>query len=274
LSALVVRYKPARVPRLDLLIAHNLGLSRGVVTRLCRARRVAAPDGTPLTDPGLQVAPSELPRDVTIDARLHTLHVRYHLLQHKPVGFVTALRDDRHATAYELLREAPLQRDLRAVGRLDLETSGLLLWTTEGTLLHKITHPRYAVPRVYQAALSGPWRAPPPDFALEDGHRPEILELRSLAADEVHPGLHVPAGATLASITITGGKFHEVRRIFVALGAEVVGLCRVAYGPLVLPRDLPAGRHVAVDLHAVFSGLHPRPRQAGESAEEAVEVAD
>ena len=248
------------MPRLDLLIAHNLGLSRGVVTRLCRSRRVTAPDGAPLTDPGLQVAPSELPRDVRIDERAHTLHLRYHLLQHKPVGVVTALRDDRHPTAYELLREAPLYRDLRAVGRLDLETSGLLLWTTEGTLLHKITHPRYAVPRVYQAAVSGPWRAPPDGFELEDGHRPEIVELRALAAAEVHPGLHVPDGARLATITITGGKFHEVRRIFTALGAEVLGLCRVAYGPLTLPRDLPAGQHVGLDLHAVFSGLHPRPR--------------
>lgn len=250
------------MPRLDLLIAHNLGLSRGVVTRLCRGHRVTTPEGAALTDPGLQVAPSELPRVVHVDARPLTLHVRYHVLQHKPVGVVTALRDDRHATAYELLREAPLHRDLRAVGRLDLETSGLLLWTTEGTLLHKITHPRYAVPRVYQAALSGPWHAPPPDFALEDGHRPEIVALAPLAPADVHPGLHVPAGATLATISITGGKFHEVRRIFVALGAEVLGLCRVAYGPLELPKDLPAGQHVPVDLHAVFSGLHPRPRDA------------
>lgn len=263
------------MPRLDLLIAHNLGLSRGVVTRLCRTRRVTTPEGAPLTDPGLQVAPSELPRDVRIDAQPHTLHLRYHLLQHKPVGFVTALRDDRHQTAYELLRGAPLYRDLRAVGRLDLETSGLLLWTTEGTLLHKITHPRYAVPRVYQAALSGPWRAPPPEFALDDGHRPEIVALGPLAPADVHPALHVPAGATLATITITGGKFHEVRRIFTALGSEVVGLCRVAYGPLELPRDLPAGQHVAVDLHAVFSGLHPRPRAGGAAAaDDEVEAED
>lgn len=250
------------MPRLDLLIAHNLGLSRGVVTRLCRGRRVTAPDGTVLSDPGLQVAPSELPRDVLVDERVCTLRVHYHLLQHKPIGYVTALRDDRHATAYELLREAPLYRDLRAVGRLDLETSGLLLWTTEGTLLHKITHPRYAVPRVYQAALSGPFRAPPAGFELDDGHRPEIVELRPLAPAEVHPALHVPDGSTLATITITGGKFHEVRRIFLALGAEVLGLCRVAYGPLTLPHDLPAGRYVGLDLHAAFAGLHPRPKAA------------
>lgn len=253
------------MPRLDLLIAHNLGLSRGVVTRLCRSRRVTTPEGVPLTDPGLQVAPSELPRTVCVDERPHPLFVRYHVLQHKPLGVVTALRDDRHPTAYELLKAAPLWRDLRAVGRLDLDTSGLLLWTTEGPLLHRMTHPRYAVPRVYQAALAGPWHAPPPDLVLDDGHRPEIAELRPLAPAELHPALHVPPAAThTATITIVGGKFHEVRRIFAALGTEVLGLCRTAYGPLTLPADLPAGQHREVDLHALFSGTHPRPPAPGE----------
>jgi len=254
------------VPRLDLLIAHNLGLSRGVVTRLCRGRRVCTPEGVALTDPGLQIAPAELPRTVVVDEQLVTLRVSFHLMQHKPLGVVTALRDDRHPTAYELLKDAPLHRDLRAVGRLDRETSGLLLWTTEGPLLHRMTHPRYAVPRVYQAALARPWQAPPPGFTLDDGHVPEIAELRALDEAERHPGLELPDGTErLAAITIVGGKFHEVRRIFAALGSEVLGLCRVAFGPLVLPSDLAAGEYEALDLHALFSGMHPRPLAVGEA---------
>jgi len=254
------------VSLLALLIAHLLGLSRGQVTLLCRAVRIATPDGETLRDPGLKLAPSTLPRTVTLDGDPVALHVRYHLLQHKPVGVVTALRDDRHQTAYELVRGAPLGRDLRAVGRLDLDTSGLLLWTTEGALLHRLTHPRYAVPRVYQAALSGPWREPSPSLELEDGHRPEILGLRPLGPDEAHPGLLQPEGTgALASITIASGKFHEVRRIFAALGAEVLGLCRVSFGPLELPRDLPAGAHQELDLHELFAGkLHPAPLAGSE----------
>lgn len=248
------------MPRLDLLIAHNLGLSRGVVTRLCRGRRVTTPEGVALTDPGLQVAPSELPRTVHLDDEPHTLYVRFHLMQHKPLGVVTALRDDRHATAYDLLKAAPLHRDLRAVGRLDRETSGLLLWTTEGPLLHRMTHPRYAVPRTYQAALLAPWRPLPAQFVLDDGHVPEVVELRELPPEERHAALEVPTGSTaFASITITGGKFHEVRRIFAALGSEVLGLCRTQFGPLALPIDLDAGQWREVDLHALFSGNHPRP---------------
>jgi 16S rRNA pseudouridine516 synthase len=91
--------------------------------------------------------------------------------------------------------------------------------------------------------------------------------LRPLRPAEVHPGLHVPGESALATITIVGGKFHEVRRIFAALGSEVLGLCRVAYGPLTLPHDLPAGQHRAVDLHAVFAGLHPRPKAEAPAAE-------
>jgi 16S rRNA pseudouridine516 synthase len=259
------------VPRLDLLIAHNLGLSRGQVTRLCRTGRVRSPEGEPLKDPGQQIAPATLPRTVLVDDQPHELRVRYHLLQHKPVGVVTALRDDRHPTAYDLVKSAPLGRDLRAVGRLDLDTSGLLLWTTEGPLLHRLTHPRYAVRRTYHAALAGPWGAPPPDLALDDGHRPEILDLRPLAEGERHPGLGMPEGtAALAAITIASGKFHEVRRIFAALGTEVLGLCRVSFGGVELPRDLPAGEHREIDLHAIFSGtLHPAPGQpAVESSEQ------
>lgn len=254
------------MPRLDLLIAHNLGLSRGQVTKLCRSGRVLSLEGAPMKDPSLQIPPSALPQTILLDGRPHPLHVRYHLLQHKPVGVVTALRDDRHPTAYGLIRDVPLARDLRAVGRLDLETSGLLLWTTEGPLLHRLTHPRYAVRRTYQAALSGPWRSPPPDLTLDDGHRPEILALAELAAGDVHPGLGVPEGTgALARITIASGKFHEVRRIFAALGAEVLGLCRVSFGPLELPRALPPGGHVELDLHAIFSGtLHPTAPSAGD----------
>ena len=98
------------MPRLDLLIAHNLGFSRGVVTRLCRQGRVSTPEGAPLRDPALQIPPAGLPMAIQLDDAPHTLYLRYHLLQHKPLGVVTALRDDRHATAYDLLKSAPLRR--------------------------------------------------------------------------------------------------------------------------------------------------------------------
>ena len=158
---------------------------------------------------------------------------------------MTALRDARHPTAYALLRDAPLHAELRPVGRLDIDTSGLLLWTTDGAEIQRLTHPKRAVPRTYQAALA---RAPgplPADLVLDDGlspaHRARSCRWRAPMRTRASPS--PPRHAALASITITGGAYHEVRRIFAALGSHVLALCRVRFGDIELPRDLAAGEY-------------------------------
>jgi 16S rRNA pseudouridine516 synthase len=225
------------MPRLDILLARNLGWSRAAARAAVADGRVRNAQGEPFDDER-----ADLPTPVPIvvdDAPLELWDSAY-VLQHKPIGYVTALHDARHETAYALLREAPLHAELRAVGRLDLDTSGLLLWTTDGQWLQRLTHPKRAVPRTYQAALAGPFRAPPQNLELDDGHRPNIQALATLA--EAHPALSRPPETTvLATITIVGGAYHEVRRIFAALGSHVLALCRVSYGRLALPPDLAAG---------------------------------
>jgi len=219
---------PGLEGRLDELLARNLGTSRTVVRRLIAEGRAAAGAGA----------------TAIVDGKTIALRDRALVMLHKPVGVVTALSDARHATAYALLRAAPLYPELRPVGRLDLDTSGLLLWTSEGALIQRLTHPKRRVPRTYQAALARPFAAPPPDLALDDGHRPEIALLRAIAAGDVHPALVVPAGerpAAFAEITIVGGAYHEVRRIFAALGSHVIALGRTRFGEHALPPDLPPG---------------------------------
>jgi len=131
------------------------------------------------------------------------------------------------------------------VGRLDLDTTGLLLWTTDGKWLQRLTHPKRAVPRIYQAALARPFGLPPPDFELDDGYRPAIVNLATIESEhQLHPSLLRPAdAAAYATIAVAGGAYHEVRRIFAALGSHVLALCRVGFGRLELPRDLPVGRY-------------------------------
>ncbi len=147
-----------------------------------------------------------------------------------------------------LLRGAPLWSELRSVGRLDLDTSGLLLWTTDGTEIQRLTHPKRAVPRTYQASLAGGFRPAPAEFVLDDGYRPQITALADLSRADAHPSLDVPPDTTaLATITITGGAYHEVRRIFAALGSHVLGLCRVGYGDVALPSDLAPGSYRLLD---------------------------
>lgn len=229
------------MPRLDQLLARNTPYSRGEVKRLLKVGAITSQSGAELDD---WVEPADLPLTVRVLEHDVVLYDSSHVLLHKPVGCVTALRDSQHAVAYDYLEGAALRDELRAVGRLDLDTSGLLLWTTEGHWLQRFTHPKWKVPRTYQAALAQPFVPPPPGFTLDDGHQPNIIEMRELDGGSLHPGLARPDDARLyAAITITGGAYHEVRRIFAALGSHVAALCRVSFGNLVLPDDLPPGEY-------------------------------
>ena len=231
--------------RLDELLADNLGISKTAVARLVADGRVRDAAGKVVTDRKTTVDDARgggAPARVFVDDEAIVLHESALVLLHKPIGVVTALRDARHPTAFELLRDAPLAEKLRPVGRLDLDTSGLLLWTTDGALIQRLTHPKRRVPRTYHAALTAPFRAPPDELVLDDGHRPEITALSLLEAGTAHVALGAPREATaLATITIVGGAYHEVRRIFAALGAHVLALCRTQFGPYALPADLAAG---------------------------------
>jgi 16S rRNA pseudouridine516 synthase len=235
------------VPRLDDLLARNLGCGRSHARRLLAAGQVRDAAGALIEDPRAAVQSAALPLEIQVAGRPLALRDAFHLALNKPLGYVTALRDDQHPAAYSLLKDAPLFPELRPVGRLDLDTTGLLLWTTDGAWLHRLTHPKYAVPRTYHAALARAFRAPAPDFTLADGHRPALAALEPLAEDQIHPSLvRPPEAAAFARITLTGGAYHEVRRIFAALGSHVLALCRVSFGRLRLRDDLAPGAYRAV----------------------------
>jgi 16S rRNA pseudouridine516 synthase len=235
--------------RLDQLVARNLGCSRREARRLLaqhdadprhEVARAELPLGLRLGE--REVARAELPLGLRLGGREIVLHDEFHLALNKPAGLVTALKDPTHRTARELVRDAPLFPELRPAGRLDRDTTGLLIWTSDGAWLHAITHPRSRIPRTYEAALARPFRAPPRHLVLADGHRPEIIDLRAIEPAQAHPSLAVPSEARLcATITIVSGAYHEVRRIFAALDSHVFALCRVRFGRLALPRDLEPG---------------------------------
>lgn len=186
--------------------------------------------------------------EIEVDGERVRLRERMHLIQHKPAGVVTSRKDGVHSTAWALLRGAPLHAELLAVGRLDLDATGLLLWTTEGPSVHALTHPKRAVSREYQVALARPFADPPRDdegritLELDENYRPIIVALEELADDARHVALPLPSGTTrLAKVVLRSGAFHEVKRIFAALGSEVLALTRTEHAGLRLPEDLEAG---------------------------------
>lgn len=163
------------------------------------------------------------------------------LMLHKPVGYTCSTKDPGRIV-YDLLPprfrlRSPL---LSTVGRLDRETSGLLLLTDDGALLHRIVSPKTHLPKVYEAVLAGDLRGDEGElFAsgtlmLESEKTP----LAPARLDVMHP--------RLARLTLTEGRYHQVRRMFAAVGNHVVALHRSRIGGLTL-EGLPSGQWRALD---------------------------
>lgn len=174
---------------------------------------------------------------VTVDGRpLPRAERKHYLLLHKPAGYVTSVRDPRgRPVVSELVGDVGAR--LYPVGRLDWDVEGALLMTNDGALTHRLLHPRYALPRVYEADVEG--RVGP--AALPRWRRGVVLEdgpARPLAVTILHGG----RDATRLALTFTEGRKHEVKRYCAALGHRVRRLRRVAFGPVQLG-DLPRGRY-------------------------------
>jgi 16S rRNA pseudouridine516 synthase len=161
---------------------------------------------------------------------------------HKPQGLLSATRDPKTPTVLSLLPEKLQKRGLFPVGRLDKDTTGLLLLTDDGAYAHRLTAPKSDIPKTYIAALSKPvtenrldiLRRPftlPPD----DGHPP--IQCRAACVQL----LPVGQTGTCVQVTITEGKYHEIKRMFRLIGFEVIALHRRSVGGLELDSALPPG---------------------------------
>lgn len=178
---------------------------------------------------------------------------KIYLLMNKPAGYVCSAVSDSHHTVYELLtpelqdlvQNAKRGQRLHTVGRLDCETSGLLLFTTDGIFSHKLTAPDLAIEKTYIADLEKPGTLEYITLAEQGLTLPPEKKAPEQKAGpaRLHP---LNAELTKWEITVTEGKFHEVRRLFRALGNEVVKLKRIRIGDFVLPDGLDEGEWVPV----------------------------
>lgn len=223
--------------RLDRLLA-NMGYgSRREVQALVRAGQVTL-DGAPVEDADMKVA--------VVPALSERMRIRgaaldpppgFVILLNKPLG-VTCSHKDAGPLVYGLLPPRWRTREpaISTVGRLDKETSGLLLLTDDGDLLHRIISPKKKVAKRYRATLARP-------LAAEDG---AIFASGTLMLDgddkPVAPALLEPLGEREAWLTVTEGRYHLVRRMFAAVGNHVEALHRDRIGALDLPADLEPGK--------------------------------
>ena len=230
--------KAAPTVRLDRLLA-NMGYgSRREVQQLARAGLVTL-DGTAIEDADQRIVVTrDLPERMRIRGKPLDPPPGLALMLHKPLG-VTCSHKEAGPLVYGLLPERWRHRDpaISTVGRLDKDTSGLLLMTDDGALLHRIISPRAQIPKRYQVTLDRPLRGDEAGiFAagtlLLEGEDKPLLP----ATMEVH-------SSTSASLILTEGRYHQVRRMFAAVGNHVTALHRDRIGELALPEDLEPGQY-------------------------------
>ncbi|MGO4504732.1 MULTISPECIES: pseudouridine synthase [unclassified Dyella] len=219
----------------------NLGYgSRKEVTAMFREGRITDSDGDVL------YADDKLPHEhIRIDDEPLDPPAGLVLMMNKPLG-ATCSRKDIGRVVYDLLPPRYRVRDpaLSTVGRLDRETSGLLLFTDDGALLHRIISPKAQVAKVYEATLASDLRG---DEAALFASGTMMLESENEPLEPARLDVLAPR---LARVTLTEGRYHQARRMFAAVGNHVETLTRVSVGALTLD-GLPPGEWRALEDHEI-----------------------
>lgn len=229
-----------KTQRLDKLLAHSGFGTRSEIKQLVK-RGFVQVNGHTVKDSGLQVDPDA--DEIAVDGEPVAYREYVYVMLNKPQGVISATEDSRERTVLDLIDEPYRRCGLFPVGRLDKDTEGLLLLTNDGKLAHELLAPRKHVPKTYFALVEG--RVNEQDQAgfrkgvtLDDGYTTLPAEL--VIAAEGDPAARKPAEIEL---TIMEGKFHQVKRMFAAVGKRVVYLKRLRMGTLSLDESLAPGEY-------------------------------
>ena len=228
--------------RLDRLLA-NLGYGSRREAQSLVKLGVVTLDGAAVSDADMRLPLGRALSDrITVEGRRLDPAPGMALMLHKPIGVTCSHKEDGRLV-YDLLPARWRRREpqISTVGRLDKETSGLLLLTDDGALLHKIISPRRHVAKRYRAGLARPLRGDEAGL-FATGELMLEGEDKPLAAAVLEP-----LGEREAWLTVTEGRYHQVRRMFAAVGNHVETLHRDRIGGLDLPDDLEAGRYRVMD---------------------------
>lgn len=253
--------------RLDKMLG-NLGYGTRSSIKLLIKQGAVTVNGALVKDHGLQINPNE--DEVVLDGMTIQYRDTVYVLLHKPAGVISATEDKRDQTVIDLLDEDITVMSPFPVGRLDKDTEGLLLITNDGKLSHELLSPRKHVPKTYRALVAGQVRDTDIEefkrgVTLDDDYVTMSAQLGVLAsksgegspvvgeaqyADELTSAVMlVPQEAELdpnvalswIELTIHEGKFHQVKRMFEAVGKKVLYLRRISMGPLKLDPALAPG---------------------------------
>ena len=216
--------------RLDKLLG-LAGVARSEAKKRIAAGRVTV-DGQVRRDPGFKARPEQ----VALDGAPLQAETEIYLMLNKPAGVVTATEDRRLPTVVSLLPEKYARRKIGPVGRLDRDVTGLVLLTTDGELAHRLMSPKWKAEKRYRAVCEGMLTAADAaefaqGIALSDfTARPAGMDILEAAQEQ-----------SVADVTLTEGKFHQVKRMFAAVGHPLTALKRLEIGGVRLDEALAEG---------------------------------
>lgn len=233
--------------RLDKFLA-AVGLGSRTEVKALLKKKLITVNGQVETSPKAQI--DETRDQVAHDGQILIYEEFVYYLLNKPAGVISATEDKQHRTVLDLLDDTARLKEVFPVGRLDMDTTGLLLLTNNGQLAHALLSPKKHVDKTYVAEVAGVMT--PDDVArFEAGIQlsdhlcqPALLELLDMAEQ-----------TSRVRITIREGKFHQVKRMVAACGKEVTSLKRLSMGSLTLPDDLPEGSWRRLTVEEVASLL-------------------
>lgn len=214
-------------------ILHSQGFgSRKLCRILVRSGEVSV-NGEPCDDPAAEFATEGLRLTVRGEEWAYQLHA--YLMLNKPAGYECSLKPSHHPGVHALLPAPLRERGVQNIGRLDEDTTGLLLFSDDGQFIHRMSSPKWKVPKIYEATTKHP---------VTEAQLAALLSGVQLH-DEPAPiaaQAAVITGQHTLQLTLGEGKYHQVKRMVAAAGNRVEALKRIAIGGLALPDALPEGQ--------------------------------
>lgn len=215
----------------QILFSQGFGTRRRCATLIADGQVQVA--GVTQDDPLAELAVEGL--EFTVQGQTWPYHAKALVLLHKPAGYECSAKPRHHPSILSLLPAPLRERGLQPVGRLDEDTTGLLLMTDDGTLIHRLTSPKHHVHKVYDVTCKHPLAADTvarlcSGVVLDDDPAP----VRAVACEAT--------GLSSLRMTLEEGRYHQVKRMLAAAGNRVESLHRSAFGVWPLPADLAAGQ--------------------------------
>lgn len=217
--------------RLDKILSDSGRFSRSEARALIVSGQVTV-NGTPVRRPETKIS-----REAQVVAKgeaVDTAEFVYYMMN-KPAGFISAAKDEKYPAVTKLLPKHLQGRGLFPVGRLDVDVTGLLILTDDGGYAHRVTSPKSAVPKTYEVFVDG---------ALTEEHVSLLAGGVTLQSGTVYKSAALvlfPEDASRALVTVTEGKFHEVKNLMAVCGCPVLRMQRVSIGGIQLDRTLAPG---------------------------------